>query len=109
VWWENSPPVIREAFQHGRPVICSDIGAMAEKVHHRVDGLHFRVGDPAGLAAALERAAMTPRLWYRLRDGISPVKPLDQHVSTLTELYSDLIERRAGARDHDAPRLVMRR
>jgi len=30
-WWENSPVVIQEAFLHGRPVICSDIGGMAEK------------------------------------------------------------------------------
>jgi glycosyltransferase involved in cell wall biosynthesis len=97
VWWENSPLVIREAFQHGRPVICSDIGGMAEKVRHGVDGLHFRVADPAGLAETIERAAMTPRLWYRLRDGISPVKTIDEHVATLTRLYAELIERRAAA------------
>ena len=47
IWWENSPLVIQEAFLHGRPVICSDIGGMAEKVRHGVDGLHFRVGDDA--------------------------------------------------------------
>jgi glycosyltransferase involved in cell wall biosynthesis len=97
VWWENSPLVIREAFQHGRPVICSDIGGMAEKVRHEVDGLHFRVADPAGLAQTIERAAMTPRLWYRLRDGIPPVKTIDEHVAALTRLYAELIERRAAA------------
>jgi len=97
VWWENSPLVIREAFQHGRPVICSDIGGMAEKVQHGIDGLHFRVADPAGLAETIERAAMTPRLWYRLRDGISPVKTLDEHIANLTGLYAELIERRATA------------
>jgi glycosyltransferase involved in cell wall biosynthesis len=96
VWWENSPLVIREAFQHGRPVICSDVGGMAEKVRHEVDGLHFRVGDPAVLAQTIERAAMTPRLWYRLRDGIAPVKTIEQHVATLTRLYDELIERRAA-------------
>ncbi len=42
-WWENSPVVIQEAFYHGRPIICSDIGGMAEKVRNRIDGLHFRV------------------------------------------------------------------
>ena len=35
---------------HGRPVICSDIGGMAEKVTDGVDGLHFRGGDPEDLA-----------------------------------------------------------
>ena len=49
IWWENSPLVIQEAFLHGRPVICSDIGGMAEKVEHEVNGLHFRVGDHAAL------------------------------------------------------------
>ena len=35
IWWENSPLVIQEAFLHGHPVICSDIGGMAEKVDRR--------------------------------------------------------------------------
>src|SRR5436190_473016 len=39
IWWENSPLVIQEAFMHGRPVICSDIGGMSEKVTHGVNGL----------------------------------------------------------------------
>jgi glycosyltransferase involved in cell wall biosynthesis len=47
VWWENSPMVIQEAFVHGRPVICSDIGGMAEKVKHGVDGLHVPCGNIA--------------------------------------------------------------
>ena len=43
-WWENSPVVIQEAFFHGRPIITSDIGGMAEKVRDGVDGMHFRAG-----------------------------------------------------------------
>ncbi|TOE31852.1 hypothetical protein CGJ44_25955, partial [Vibrio parahaemolyticus] len=46
-WWENSPMVIQEAFNHGRPLIVSDIGGMAEKVAHDVNGLHFRTGKSA--------------------------------------------------------------
>ena len=49
-WWENSPLVIQEAFMHGRPVICSGIGGMAEHVQDRVSGLHFEVGDDQSLA-----------------------------------------------------------
>ena len=45
IWWETGPLVVGEAFQHGRPVICSDIGGMAEKVTDGVNGLHFRRGD----------------------------------------------------------------
>ncbi|MCO6419947.1 glycosyltransferase [Siccirubricoccus sp. KC 17139] len=68
-WWENSPVVIQEAFAAGRPVICSDIGGMAEKVEDGVSGLHARVGDPAELVAAMERA-MDPDLAARLSAGL---------------------------------------
>ena len=35
IWWETGPLVALEAFQNGRPVICSDIGGMSEKVDRR--------------------------------------------------------------------------
>lgn len=69
IWWENSPLVIQEAFLHGRPVIASDIGGMAEKVRHGVDGLHFRAGSAEDLADGLARAMGEPGLWERLRDA----------------------------------------
>jgi glycosyltransferase involved in cell wall biosynthesis len=93
-WWENSPLVIQEAFLHGRPVICADIGGMAEKVTDGVNGLHFHAGDPASLAATLERAVTTPGLWEELRAGDSPVYSMDEHVASLTDLYTDLLARR---------------
>jgi glycosyltransferase involved in cell wall biosynthesis len=103
-WWENSPLVIQEAFMHGRPVICSDIGGMAEKVIHSVNGLHFTVGDPAHLAQTILTAVRTPGLWERLRAGIPPVYPMDQHVASLTGVYNELIARRAS--HAEAPALL---
>ncbi|MGE0715956.1 MAG: glycosyltransferase, partial [Alphaproteobacteria bacterium] len=38
IWWENAPLVVDEAFHHGRPVICSGIGGLAERVTDGVDG-----------------------------------------------------------------------
>jgi glycosyltransferase involved in cell wall biosynthesis len=87
IWWENSPLVIQEAFLHGRPVVCSDIGGMAEKVTDRVNGLHFRVRDPVSLARTLAHAIATPELWRSLRDGIPEVHPMEDHVATLSRLY----------------------
>jgi glycosyltransferase involved in cell wall biosynthesis len=95
IWWENSPLVIQEAFARRRPVICSDIGGMAEKVTDGVNGLHFRVGDAGSLANAIERAVSTPGLWQRLRDGIPPVPAMDRHIDVLAAAYETLIERRA--------------
>ena len=96
IWWENAPLVIQEAFAHGRPVICSDIGGMAEKVTDGVDGLHFRAGDPQSLADTIERAIGTPGLWDRLRAGIGEVHPLSRHVTNLTDLYDELLTARTG-------------
>jgi glycosyltransferase involved in cell wall biosynthesis len=98
VWWENSPLVIQEAFAQRRPVICSDIGGMAEKVVDGVNGLHFKVGDSTSLASTIRRAVETPGLWERLREGIPPVHGMDAHIDVLTGAYESLIEQRTGER-----------
>lgn len=56
LWWENSPTVIQEAFAVGRPVICANIGGMAEKVEHGKNGIHFRFDDAGDLAHTLLQA-----------------------------------------------------
>lgn len=99
VWWENSPLVIQEAFLHGRPVICSDIGGMAEKVTDNVNGLHFTAGDSRSLAATIKIASSTPGLWQRLRSGIPPIYDMDNHVDQLNRLYTALLETK---RTHEA-------
>ena len=81
-WWENSPLVIQEAFMHGRPVICTGIGGMAEKVAHGVNGLHFVTSDRAHLAETIRTAVQTPGLWERLRSGIPPVYGMEEHVGS---------------------------
>lgn len=95
IWWENAPLVIQEAFQYGRPVICSDIGGMAEHVSHGVNGLHFRVGDPVSLAHAIRQAVNTPGLWQKLRAGIPRVYQLEEQVAALSDLYLTLLQRTA--------------
>jgi glycosyltransferase involved in cell wall biosynthesis len=92
-WWENSPLVIQEAFLYGRPVICTGIGGMAEKVTDGVNGLHFEVGRPESLAWAIKRAVTTPGLWAQLRAGIPEVLRMDEHVANLSAIYRDLLAR----------------
>lgn len=96
IWWENSPLVIQEAFQFGRPVICSDIGGMAEKVTHGVNGLQFRTGDPVSLAETIRRAVSSQGLWQTLRNGIPDVYEMEDHVRSLTEIYRGLLDRSAS-------------
>jgi glycosyltransferase involved in cell wall biosynthesis len=100
-WWENSPLVIQEAFMHGRPVICSGIGGMAEKVTDGVNGLHFNVGDPRSLADAIKRAVGTPGLWDQLRAGIPEVYGMGEHLGSVMAMYRELMD----ARRAETPRV----
>lgn len=78
IWWENSPVVIQEAFACGRPVMVSNIGGMAEKVRHGVDGIHVEAGNPQAWADALLKGAQGRALWERLRANISRPVPVDE-------------------------------
>ena len=70
VWWEIFGLVISEAWMFGRPVICSNVGGMAERVTHERDGLHFEMGDAASLAATIRRACTEEGLWEKLHAAV---------------------------------------
>ena len=95
IWWETGPLVVMEAFQHGRPVICSDIGGMSEKVTDGVNGLHFRRRDAAHLAETMLHAAETPGLWDELRAGIpaDPPRWMHDHVADPREALHETARR----------------
>jgi glycosyltransferase involved in cell wall biosynthesis len=81
---------------HGRPVICSNIGGMAEKVTDGINGLHFRVGDPTSLAGAIRKGVQSPATWEKMRQGIPPVYRLDDQIATLCRLYRELLANRVS-------------
>jgi glycosyltransferase involved in cell wall biosynthesis len=87
VWWENSPVVIQEAYAAGRPVICTGIGGMAEKVIDGVTGFHFRINDHLDLLSVLERAADREAL-VQLKKGIPKV--MDSKLMALKYLQAYL-------------------
>ena len=71
----------------GKPVICSNVGGMAERVRDDVDGLHFEMGNPRALAAVIRRACTEEGLWERLHDAV-PEPPTRAHMADLfTEMY----------------------
>ncbi|MBV9784655.1 MAG: glycosyltransferase family 4 protein [Acidisphaera sp.] len=96
IWWENSPLVIQEAFNHGRPVICSNIGGPAEKVADGVTGLHFIAGDAGDLAERIGQAA-DAGLWASLRRNIRPPLSIGEAAQRHLDLYQRLALRRAPA------------
>ncbi len=97
VWWENSPLVIQEAFNHGKPVICSDIGGMAEKVRDGIDGLHFRTGKASSLAELIASVAFDPALHAKLAKGILKPPTLEESAAAHDRIYRSLLSPVSGA------------
>jgi glycosyltransferase involved in cell wall biosynthesis len=92
IWWENAPLVIQEALQQRRPVICSNIGGMAEAVRDGVDGLHFRAGDASDLARVMAAAMETPGLWDKLAGQIGLVRTVAESAAEHAALYQSLAQ-----------------
>jgi glycosyltransferase involved in cell wall biosynthesis len=87
LWSEAFVLVISEARMFGKPVICSNVGAMAERVVDEVDGLLFEMGDAAALAETIRRAASEDGLWDRLATA-SPAPPSrDDMVQAFRAVY----------------------
>ncbi len=102
IWWEAFGLVISEAWMFKRPVLVSNVGAMAERVRPEVDGLHFQVGDPNSLAETIVRAASEGGLWERLAQGVRPPPAREAMVEGFVEVYGG-----GAAAQGNAPELRM--
>jgi glycosyltransferase involved in cell wall biosynthesis len=88
VWWENSPVVIQEALRNHRPVICSNIGGMAEKVRHGVDGFHFPVGNAPALAALLRTLSEHPQRIEAIKKSMTVGTNREEIILQHEKLYA---------------------
>jgi glycosyltransferase involved in cell wall biosynthesis len=87
IWWENSPLVIQEALASRRPIICSDIGGMAEKVRDGIDGCHFRAGDPRALAELLASLSRAPERLQAMQATIGRPPSIAETTSQIIGVY----------------------
>jgi glycosyltransferase involved in cell wall biosynthesis len=88
VWWENSPLVIQEAYKYGRPVICPDIGGMAEKVVPGEGGLHYRARDSVALAGVIKRIFLGEEsLYEKLLENMPEYSVLASSMEKHLALY----------------------
>jgi glycosyltransferase involved in cell wall biosynthesis len=96
IWWENSPLVIQEALRNGRPLLCSDIGGMAEKVRDGLDGFHFHAGSAVALARLLKRLADNPQLLIDVSKTMqktpSPDSIIDRHLALYQTLRTPVAQ-----------------
>jgi glycosyltransferase involved in cell wall biosynthesis len=106
-WWEIFGMVVSEAFQFAKPVICSNIGGIGERVRDNVDGLHFAVGSAEALAEAMTRAMTEPGLWQRLCGNIEPPPTAEVMAARHIELcYGKRPIQAAGDRARKPPAAI---
>jgi len=95
--------VILEAKKYGVPVICSNIGGMAEKVDHLQTGLHFQVGRPDSLAEqiiwAVENQDKTTELAQNISMEYDPSGDLESHLNLYRDLLTDVKASDDGKKD----------
>ncbi|MBX2997422.1 MAG: glycosyltransferase family 4 protein [Caldilineaceae bacterium] len=91
LWYETFSLIIHEAFAAGVPVIASNLGALAEAVHHEVDGLLVEAGSTRAWRQTLQRLIDDPTLLGKLRQQVRPPLGVDEHIARLQRIYTEVI------------------
>jgi glycosyltransferase involved in cell wall biosynthesis len=68
-WYEGFPNVITRAMKHAKPVITSNLGAMASIIDHEKNGLLVKPGDADDLTLAIKRMHADKHLCKRLGEA----------------------------------------
>jgi glycosyltransferase involved in cell wall biosynthesis len=101
LWYETLGLTALEAKAMGTPVIVSDICAAREKIEDGLNGLWFKSGDAAALAAAITRLeddALVTRLSAGAYESYWRDPPtLARHVERLAAIYEEMLARRRAA------------
>lgn len=93
LWNETGPLVTLEGLACRTPVVVSDIPNMVHQVRAEEDGLVFQTGNAVSLVGQLERLAGEPELLERLRNGIQPVRSLDEQMQDWLVAYNLAVEK----------------
>ncbi len=91
LWYETAALVIQEAFAAGVPVIASRIGALQERLEDGRNGRFVPPGDASSLAEILHTFHQHPEELQRLRQGIQPVRTIEEHVTDIETIYQQSI------------------
>jgi glycosyltransferase involved in cell wall biosynthesis len=96
-WYETFGRVAIEAFAKGTPVVASNIGAIAELVEHKHNGLLFRPSDPTDLANKIDWLLANPQEMSQMRltarAEFESKYTADDNCRRLIEIYQTALNR----------------
>lgn len=96
--YENCPYGLMEPMACGKPVIGAEIGGIPELAIEGVTGWTFESGNSDDLASAMQKAvSLSPEEYARLSKSTCEFAKehflVDNYITKLTNLYSDLLEK----------------
>ncbi|MBY0546287.1 MAG: glycosyltransferase [Candidatus Obscuribacterales bacterium] len=90
-WYENTPLVIQSALATATPLVATNLGGMAELIHHEVNGLLFELNSVNSLREQLHRLLTDRSLLLQLRDNIKPERTVPQMVDDIEAVYNNVL------------------
>jgi glycosyltransferase involved in cell wall biosynthesis len=93
---DGLPNVVLEAMACARPVVASDVGAIAQAVVPGETGMLVAPGDPGALATAIERLLREPELRRRLGEGARDRARRDFDLESCTRRFQRVVEEAYG-------------
>jgi glycosyltransferase involved in cell wall biosynthesis len=99
---EAFPMVLLEYMAAGRPVVATNVGSIAEVVHHEIHGLLVEPESPCQLASAILRVLNEPESAKRRADNaralVAERFSIQQTVRNTESLLIDVLQGRTGFR-----------
>jgi glycosyltransferase involved in cell wall biosynthesis len=91
--WYDFPLIIPSAYATRTPVIATRLVGMSDLVHDEIDGLLFNRSDVTDLRRQILRVATDRSLLETLRQGISPVKTVEEMAEEYDVFYHMLLNK----------------
>jgi len=93
-YMETGPIVVQEARALGIPVMGADLGGIAERIHHGVDGWLLPFDDPRPWAEAIRVAATDRAEVARLSSNMRRTRSIEDVAGEMAKLYREIMDRR---------------